>query len=122
MIKYIKGRIKSLAHAFDGICTLIKEEHNARIYVALTIIVLLMSYLLRISKYEWIIVCSVIGFVFAFEAVNASIERLADFASNHEIHPTIKKVKDLAAAAVLFVAIVALIAGLIIFLPKLLCL
>ena len=122
MKKYIKGRLKSISHAFDGIRTLIKEEHNSRIYVAITIVVLIMSYLLNISSYEWIIVSSVIGLVFAFEATNTAIERLADFASNNEIHPTIKKVKDMAAAAVLFVAIIALIAGLIIFIPKLLCL
>lgn len=116
---YIKGRLQSFKHAFDGVHTLFREERNAQLYVIISIVALLMGYWLEISPLEWIIVCSVIGLVFAMEAMNTAIENLSDFACNKEIHPSIKKIKDLGAASVLFVAIIALIAGLIIFLPKL---
>ena len=122
IIKYIKGRLKSFSHAFNGIHILIKEERNAQIYVLMAILAILLSYLLNISKMEWIILCSVIGFVFGMEAANTAIENLSDFACNKQIDPTIKRVKDLSAASVLFAAIVALIAGCIIFIPKLLSL
>ncbi len=117
---YTKGRLKSFTYAFSGMRTLFREERNAQLYVIITIIALAMSYWLQISPIEWIIICAAIGLMFAMEAVNTSIEDLSDFACNKEIHPSIKKIKDLAAAAVLFTAIAALIAGLIIFLPKLL--
>ncbi len=117
---YIKGRLKSFVYAFDGMRSLIKEERNAQIYVVATVVVLLLSYLLRISNIEWIVVCSVIGFMFAMEATNTAIENLADHACKNQIHPHIKKIKDLSAASVLFAAFVALIAGCIIFIPKLL--
>ena len=61
-----------------------------------------------------------IGLVFAMEAMNSAIENLSDFACNKKFEESIKKTKDLSAAAVLFSAIAALITGLIIFLPKLL--
>ena len=117
---YIKGRFQSFKYAFYGVHTLFKEERNAQLYVVFGIVALLMSYWLQISAIEWIIVCSVIGLVFAMEAVNTAIESLSDYACKKEIDPNIKKVKDMGAAAVLFTAMVALIAGLIIFLPKLL--
>lgn len=122
MTNYIKGRLKSFKYAFSGIRTLFREERNAQLYVVFAIIALLMSWWLQISSMEWIVVCAAIGLMFAMEAVNTALEELADFACNQKIHHTIKKVKDLAAAGVLITAIVALIAGLIIFLPKLLAL
>lgn len=120
MTNYIKGRLKSFRHAFNGMYILFKEERNVPIYSALSIMALLMGYWLHISPIEWIIVSAVIGSVFAMEAMNTAIERLSDHACNKQLHPSIKIIKDLAAAAVFITAIVALIAGLIIFLPKLL--
>lgn len=117
---YINGRLQSFRHAFDGVYVLLKEERNAQIYVFVSIVALFMGYWLKISSIEWIVVCSVIGIVFAMEAMNTAIENLSDYACKKEINPSIKKTKDLSAAAVLLTAIVALIAGLIIFLPKLL--
>ena len=122
MTNYIKGRLKSFSYAFSGICTLLREERNAQLYVVFAIIALLISWWLQISTIEWIVVCASIGLMFAMEAVNTAIEELADFACNQKIQHSIKKVKDLAAAAVLITAIAALIAGLIIFLPKILAL
>ncbi len=118
--KYIKGRIRSFKHAFNGINILLSEEPNSKIQGFLAIVALLMGYFLHISSTEWIALCIVIGLVFAMEAINSAIENLADFACNKNIEESIKKTKDLSAAGVLFSAIAALIVGLIIFLPKLL--
>ena len=119
---YIKGRVDAFKHAFNGLYILFTEEPNSIIQALLTVAALLMGYFLRISSIEWIVLSIVIGMVFATEAINSAIENLADFACNKRIEESIKKTKDLSAAAVLFSAIAALIAGLIIFLPKLLSL
>lgn len=66
---------------------------------------------------EWIAVTIVIGAVLAAEAVNSSIEALADLVSP-EYNEAIKRTKDLAAGAVLWMAIAAAIVGFIIFIPK----
>lgn len=119
---YIKGRARSFKYAFNGIYILLKEERNAQLQVIFAIAAILLGCFLRISSIEWVILCILIGLVFAMEAINSAIEQLADFACNNKIEGSIKKTKDLSAAAVLFAAITALIGGLIIFLPKLLSL
>ena len=110
-------RIKSFVYAFNGLKILIKEEHNSRIHFLATIIVLITSIILKISVFEWIAIIFAIGFVISLEIVNSAIENIADFISP-EKDKKIKKIKDLAAAAVLIGAITAFIIGLIIFLPK----
>jgi diacylglycerol kinase len=52
------------------------------------------------------------------ETINSALENLSDYAFKKEMHPTIRKVKDLSAAAVLIMAIAALAIGLVIFLPR----
>lgn len=66
---------------------------------------------------EWIAVIFAIGMVLAAEAVNSSIEALADLVSP-DYNEAIKRTKDLAAGAVLILAIAAAIVGLLIFIPK----
>lgn len=110
-------RIRSFGYAFEGIKTLIVEEHNARIHFVLSCFVIGLGFYCKISSYEWIAVLFCIGSVFSLEAINSSIEHLADFV-RPEKHPLIKKSKDLAAAAVLFAAFISMLIACIIFLPK----
>lgn len=77
------------------------------------------GFLLKIGSKEWIAIIFSISLVFSFELINSAVEKLADVVSP-EIHPVIKKAKDLAAAAVLVSSIAALIIGLLIFIPKVL--
>jgi diacylglycerol kinase len=114
-------RIKSFGFAFNGLKILIKEEHNSRIHIFATFCVLIAGFFLKLSATEWIAVAFAIGFVIAMEIINSAIENIADFVSP-EKHYIIKKIKDLAAAAVLISAITAIIIGLIVFLPKILAL
>jgi diacylglycerol kinase len=115
----IAKRLKSFVFAFNGFKILIKEEHNARIHAIATLFAVGLGIWFRISISEWIAIIFAIGFVFAMEILNSAIENLADFVTT-EKHEAIKKVKDLAASAVLISAICALIVGAIIFIPKIL--
>lgn len=112
-----RKRIKSFQYAFNGIKLLITKEHNAWIHCFAAICVLIAGALLGLSRMEWVTVVIVIGAVLAAEAVNSSIEALADLVSP-EYNEAIKRTKDLAAGAVLLMAIAAAIVGLIIFIPK----
>jgi diacylglycerol kinase len=78
----------------------------------------LLAVSLRISSGEWLWIILAIGAVWFAEAVNTAIERLAD-AVTREHDPNIKFAKDCAAAAVLIASSVALLIGLIIFVPRL---
>ena len=117
--KYIKGRLNSFKYAFSGIAELWKKEKNTRIYLFFTIAVLLAGVIFRIKVSEWIILIWIIGAIWSAEAVNSAVERTVDL-STSEQKPLAKAAKDLAAGAVLILAICSVIIGLIIFLPKLL--
>lgn len=113
----LSERIKSFKYAFAGLKTLFVEEHNARIHLLAAVSAMVLGLVLKISAYEWIFLVGAISLVFISELFNTSLEALADFVSP-EKHPQIKKVKDLAAAAVFISAFTALITGIILFLPK----
>jgi diacylglycerol kinase len=114
---FFSREAESFACAFRGIAALFKSEVHARIHLAATIVVLSLGWWFRIGAGEWIAVILAIGLVWVAEALNTAIEYVADLAHPDE-HPEVKKLKDLAAAAVLFASIAALIVGLIIFLPR----
>jgi len=108
----------SFSYAFKGLYDLVKSEPNARIHLVATIAAVSAGIFFRISNVEWCIILIVIALVWAAEAINTVIEKLADHLFP-EYHETARIVKDIAAGAVLVCAIVALICGLIVFLPKL---
>jgi len=116
-ILLLKQRLLSVKYALNGIKILFLEEPNAIIHLLVTVCVLIAGFVFQISNGEWIAVILCVSFVIAMEAVNSAIENIADFISP-EKHETIKKVKDLAAGAVLIGAIASAIVGMIIFLPK----
>jgi diacylglycerol kinase len=111
-------RIMSFSYAFKGLYDLVKSEPNARIHLVATIAAVSAGIFFRISNVEWCIILIVIALVWAAEAINTVIEKLADHLFP-EYHETARLAKDIAAGAVLVCAIVALICGLIVFLPKL---
>ncbi len=115
----IKARLKSFVYAFDGLKTLVKEEHNSWIHLVAAIGVILASVFFELSTSEWFAVILSIAFVFSMELINSAIENMADMISN-EKNETIRKIKDLAAAAVLVAAFAAFMVGIIIFIPKIL--
>jgi diacylglycerol kinase len=116
-IHFARKRIKSFKYALRGIIELLKTESNARIHVILAALIIFVCIYLDISSIEWCIIIICIGMVLAAEAFNTSIEKMADHV-NPKFHPRIKRIKDLAAAGVLFSALSAAIIGFIIILPK----
>lgn len=117
----IKKRLKSFKFAFHGIYLLIRFEHNAWIHTFAAICVVLAGFYLGLSTMEWIAVTMAIGLVLAAEAINSSIEALCDLVSPG-YNEAIKKSKDMAAGAVLILAMAAAIIGLLIFIPKIIAL
>jgi diacylglycerol kinase (ATP) len=112
------GRILSFKYAIKGILFLFKKEHNAWIHALVAVFATSAGFYFQITTNEWIAIVIIIGFVFAAEAFNTAIELLVDRISP-DYDETAGKIKDLAAAAVLFTAIVAAIAGIVIFAPYL---
>ena len=113
----IAARLKSFTYAFNGLKLLFQEEHNSWIHLFATVCVIVAGIWLKISLLEWVAVAFAIGLVFSGEIFNSAIEGLSDVVCP-ERDDRIKKVKDLAAAAVLVNAITAAVIGLLVFVPK----
>jgi diacylglycerol kinase (ATP) len=115
----IRKALRSFTFAGVGIFNLFRYENNARIHLIACLAVIAAGVGFRLSATEWMIIVIQIALVWAAEAFNTSIEKLADLVSP-DYHPVIKVVKDTAAAAVLILAISAVVVGAIIFIPKML--
>ncbi|MES2023155.1 MAG: diacylglycerol kinase family protein [Patescibacteria group bacterium] len=115
---------KRLLNAFRGLYVFVaREEHwflPASIFLLILVIIGSGIYF-RISEFEWISLVIVIGFLIVTEVFNTAIEIDIDLTSP-EYHPYARDTKDVAAGAVAFAGIVALIVVFIIFLPKILSL
>ncbi len=117
----IADRLKSFGYAINGIRYSIRTQHNILIHIILAITAIALGFLLKISSSEWIAIIIVIGLVISAEIFNTSIEELVNLVSPHK-NEKAGIIKDLAAGAVLILAITAFITGLIIFLPKIIIL
>lgn len=114
----MKKFLTSFGFAFRGFFTAFNSELNLRIHCLVTLIVITAGFVLGISRSEWIGVLGMIALVISAELFNTAIEHLTDHTSP-EFSKEAGTVKDVAAAAVLFAAILAVIIGLIIFYPRL---
>ncbi|MEG2708734.1 MAG: diacylglycerol kinase family protein [Vagococcus sp.] len=114
-----KNFFESFKHASEGIRTVMKEERNMTYHVSFGLMVVLLGFLLKISVIEWLFLLFAMSSVLVTEIINTSFENVIDLITNHQYHEIAKKVKDMAAGAVLVSAIFAAIIGCLIFLPKL---
>lgn len=94
-----------------------KTTRHIFVHILTAIAVIILGFYFRVSLFEWTALVFAIGFVFVSEAFNTAIEIDIDLTSP-EYHPYARDTKDVAAAAVLLSVFVAVIVGLIVFLPK----
>lgn len=111
-----KRRILSFKYAFSGIISALKEEPNLKFHFVAGILIILVSFILKISKVDFLIVIFLIGFVISLELTNTAIEAMVDAFTDKE-HPRAKYAKDISAGAVLIAALTSTILGIMIFLP-----
>ena len=114
---FFKGRIRSLTFAIRGAWLLITTEHSIMVQVGIAIIMTVVGFIMELSSIEWMFQLLAIGLVLVAESLNTGLEKLSDF-----VHPDyndrIGFIKDISAGAATFAAIIAVIIGLIIYLPK----
>lgn len=110
---YLSTRARSFLYAGSGVLRLVREEKNAQIHLLATLVVVVSGYWLNLSAVEWALIVLAIVAVWAAEAMNSAIERIADVVSPGQ-HPMIGAAKDLAAGGVLVVALGAVVVGMIV--------
>lgn len=113
-----KKRLKnSFKYAIEGIKTAYTDEQNLRVHTIVAILVLVFSYILKLSEFEFCICLILIGLVLMAEFFNTAIENMVDMITL-ENNPYAKKAKDVSAAGVLVFVFFSSVIGVIIFLPK----
>lgn len=115
----LKARLRSVGYALAGLAWLLRSQHNTRIHLASSLAVIALAGWLRVQREDWLWLLLAIAMVWAAELFNTALEQLAD-ALMPERHPLVGRAKDLAAAAVLVTAMLALLIGLLVFWPYLL--
>lgn len=114
---FISGRLKSVIFAVKGAIKLITTEHSIMVQFFIAILVTVLGFLMQISTTEWLFQTLAIGLIMSIEGLNTAVEKISDF-----IHPNFNErigfIKDIAAGAVLFAALTAIIIGLLIYVPK----
>ncbi len=116
---WLQNRLKSFIYAKNGIHNLIKKEHNAWIHFIALILAIVLGIFLKLTMFEWIAITIVSGIVIVSELFNTAIEQLAD-----KVEPNLNKkiglIKDYCAGAVFVSAIISVIVGGLIFIPRIL--
>lgn len=113
----LRRHVVSFKHAFEGIWYCIKTQPNFRFHLIATICVSLLGIYFHISREEWLILVFTINTVLVAEMLNTANESIVDLITE-ERRQFAKVAKDVSSGMVLVSAILSVIVGLIIFLPK----
>lgn len=113
----MKAFLSRVKFALQGWVAFFGKDKNGQIQLFIAVMVIVAGFVLKVSVTEWMILLSCIGVVVSLEMINSAIEKICDFIHPH-LHPAIGLIKDIAAGAVLWAAVIAAILGLIIFIPR----
>ena len=97
-----------------GIRASMQDQRNLKVQSTIAVITAGAGFYFDITLVEWCLILFAIGLVIGLEMVNSSIESLVDLVTR-ERTPLAGKVKDIAAGAVLFASVIAVIIGVIVF-------
>lgn len=112
----IKKRLYAFKYAFSGLFQALKKETHFRLQTIIGAVVIIFGFYCSISKIDWLLCLLLIGLVTSLELINSAVEKLCDLYSTEQ-NIKIKYIKDVSAAAVLIVSIIAALCGIVIFMP-----
>jgi len=114
---FLGKRLKGCGYAAKGAWMLLKNEHSIQVQAFIAVVMTVAGFYFDISSIEWILQILAISLVMSIEGLNTAAEEIADFV-HPDFHNKIGLIKDVAAGAVFFAAIGAVIIGCIIYIPK----
>ena len=114
-----RARVRSFTYAFTGLWDMLRTEPNAWIHAFATVAVLGLAFWLQVGRVKLCVLILSVVSVWAAEAFNTVLEIMADLVVVDRYSRTVKRAKDVAAAAVLVASMGALAIGLIILGPPL---
>ncbi|MEK4028771.1 MULTISPECIES: diacylglycerol kinase family protein [Bacillaceae] len=111
-----KRFLSSFRFALNGLRIALKEP-NFRFHLTAAAAVVAAGFFFALSPIEWLFILVMIFGVLTLEVINTAIEKTVDLVTK-DYQLLAKQAKDLAAGAVLLFSLLAVLVGMIIFLPK----
>ncbi|MFZ3062620.1 MAG: diacylglycerol kinase family protein [Actinomycetota bacterium] len=99
---------QSFKRALEGLAYSVRKHRHTQIILSIALAVIVLSFFLKLSIHEYMILSFTISLVIVAELANTAIEHSIDLFTI-SYHPLAKAAKDISAAAVLISAINALI-------------
>lgn len=118
MVAFIRSRARSFRYALAGWWYVVRTQRNAWIHAVVSLLVMLVSLWVGLSRQEWAIIILTVAAVWTAEFLNTALEAVVDLASPQH-HPLAKVGKDVGAAAVLIAAVASVFIGFLILGPPL---
>ena len=115
-VNHKRSLSNSFKYAGMGILQVFRSERSFRLQLAVFVITIIAGFVFRISGMEWVFILAAGGVVLVCEMINTAIEYLTDLVTE-EYRILAKHIKNISAGAVLVSSIIAMIIGLIIFVP-----
>ena len=112
-----KRFIKSFGYSFEGIKTGYQAGQNIIIMTVLGLTAIVLSFIFKISLEQKLVILLLIGIILPLELINTSIEAVVDLHDGDKRSKYGKIAKDCAAGALTIASLMALIIGIIIFMP-----
>lgn len=113
----VRKRAASFGYAFRGVGAALRTEVHLWFHAVATVVVVGLGLYFGLARWEWAAVVLAVGAVWCAELVNTAVEAVVNLVSP-EFHPLAGRAKDVAAGAVLVMALAALVVGLLIFGPR----
>lgn len=118
MSKFKKqGFSKTFKNARKGLRIVLKSERNIRIHFMAATLILLFGVVLGLGVEKLCILLLTIGLVVVTEMLNSAIEFSLDAVFHNRYSTLVGMAKDISAGAVMFATFIAIIVGLIVFVP-----
>ena len=112
----VAARIKSVSYALQGVCFMLKTQHNAWLHGLATLLVIALALYCRVSASDWRWLIVAMAMVWVAETLNTAVEYVCDVVSPG-YSESVKRAKDISAGGVLIAAVAALLVGLLTFCP-----
>ena len=114
---FLINRLHAFKYAAKGFWILITTENSIIAQIIIAIIMTIFGFIMHLTATEWMFQTLAIGLILVAESLNTGIEKMADFV-HPDYHKKIGFIKDISAGAAFFAGIIAIIVGLLIYIPK----
>lgn len=112
-----QGFRRTFKNARKGLRIVLKSERNIRIHFLAGTLALLTGVVLDLTPEQLCIIFLTIGLVVGFEMFNSAIEFSLDAVFHNKYSTLVGMAKDISAGAVMFATFIAIVVGLIVFVP-----